>query len=145
VLFRSILHGLEPRSRAPEAVASFDRALALRPGDSRAQLARCVLLKAMGDVERAIRGYEQLLVAEPDHAEAHYNLGRSLLDRDPTAALAHFVRGEQLEPNDPDYHLGCARALVKLDRKMEARWSVDRARRLAPDHPRLAELEAALR
>jgi Flp pilus assembly protein TadD len=85
-----------------------------------------VLLKAMGDVERAIRGYEQLLAAEPNHAEAHDNLGSLLLDRDATAALAHFARGEQLEPNDPDCHLGCARALVKLDRKMEARWSLDR-------------------
>lgn len=144
VLFRCMVHDLEPRSRAPEALASLEHALGLRPDDVRALLTLSTLLNATGDADRALAGYERLLALQPDHAQAHYNAGAILLQRDPAKALAHFIAGEKLEPNDPDYHLGCARALIKLDRKMEARWSFERGERLAPNHPKLAEIRADL-
>ena len=59
-------------------------------------------------------------------------------------ALEHFTRGEALAPEDPDYPLGRARALIRLRRMDEAREACERGRELAPEHPRIAEIEAAL-
>jgi len=57
-----------------------------------------------------------LMERQPDCAEAHFNLATMSLEDESQLTLEHFEAGEGLEPEDPDYLVGAARALVKLGR-----------------------------
>jgi hypothetical protein len=143
-LFRSVNHKAQPPERLPEARQALERALALKPDHLAAAGSLCNVLRAEGRLAEARAGFEHLLQQHPDASEAHFNLALMVIDDDPALALVHFQRGGQLVPDDPDYPVGVARALVKLGRKDEARQALALARTLTPDHPRFAELDAAL-
>jgi Flp pilus assembly protein TadD len=81
-----------------------------------------------------------LLAMHPGHPEGSYTLGLMLLERNPARALACFEAGERVQPRDPDYPRGRARALLALDRYVEARAAAKRAHELAPDDPRVIDL-----
>jgi tetratricopeptide (TPR) repeat protein len=97
-----------------------------------------------GDEAGARACFAAVITRCPGEAAPHFNLGVMALDSDPQAALDHFTRGESLAPDDVDYSLGRARALVRLGRAEEARQALARARDLDPEHPRIAELESSL-
>ena len=141
ILTRCINAGAIPPDAGPDAEVHLDRALELDPQNVQAWLTRGTLCRIRGDDPQARRSYERVLELAPERAEALYNLGIMELTDAPASALERFRRGAELQPEDPDYPLGCARALLALGRRHEAREWVDKARQLAPDHPRVAELE----
>jgi hypothetical protein len=63
---------------------------------------------------------------------------------EPTAALAAFERAVDLQPDFAMWRRNQASALIDLGRLDEAAAAIDQARRLEPDAPRLAQLEAQL-
>jgi hypothetical protein len=124
----------------PQVEQHLRRALAIAPGHAQALVAVANIARLKGDDAGAIATLERLLSVHPGHPEGSYTLGLMLLARDPGRALACFEAGEGVQPRDPDYPRGRARALLALDRHLEARAAAARAHELAPGDPRVIEL-----
>ncbi|HEY3356253.1 MAG TPA: tetratricopeptide repeat protein [Polyangia bacterium] len=145
ILIQAIAHGVVNVARLDEAQRLLDRALSVDPNHGPSLCERANLPRLRGDTEAAYAGLTELARLRPDLPDAHYHLGVMSLDQAPAKALECFSRAEQAGPEAADYPLGRARALVKLGRFDEARQALARARELAPEHPRLKEVEAQLR
>jgi len=66
---------------------------------------------------RATELLERALALDPSLPEAHYELGKLLLDHDKTAdALRHLEAAEKLDPDNAPPHLALARAYRILAR-----------------------------
>ena len=64
--------------RCAEAVASYDRALALRPDFAQAHADRGAALAALGRYDAALAGYDRALALDPGATQARYNRGVAL-------------------------------------------------------------------
>lgn len=143
-LLVGLMQGVVPGEAAEQADALFAAALALAPDHYATLLGRSRLARLRGRPDEARSSLERVVAAHPDRAEGRFNLGLLVLDTEPARALELFAAGEALSPEDGDYPIGRARALIALGRLPEARAALARGRELAPKHPRLAELEAKL-
>jgi tetratricopeptide (TPR) repeat protein len=144
VLLQSMNHGVESPDRLPEVRQALEKALALREDHLPAALSLCKVLCAERRFDEAKSAFQKVVLEHPDCAEAHFNVAVMALEGEPQLALIHFQQGERLVPEDPDYPIGCARALLRLGRKDEARHALARGKKLTNAHPRFAELESAL-
>ena len=88
--------------KLPQAVASYERALALDPNVPEALSNLALALKALGRADDAIARCEQALKLRPDAAEILLNLGMLLREqRRSTEAAAVYRRALAIKPNDP--------------------------------------------
>ena len=89
---------------------------------------------AAGDVEGALKKYQDAIARNPEDAEAHSNLGQVLvrLGR-PAEALPHFDRAIALIEGRWAYHFNRARALKLLGRLDESIAAYRTVERLLPD------------
>ncbi len=124
--------------RPLEALAAFDRAIALNPRYVEAHLNRAVLLSALGRDDEAQESFESAhRLGGPDEsgfpvvvanrlANAHASLGAHYRDAGALdEAIAQFARALELRPGFPDIRLSHARALVERGRLPEAAASLD--------------------
>jgi tetratricopeptide (TPR) repeat protein len=124
--------------RPLEALAAFDRAIALNPRYVEAHLNRAVLLSALGrddDAQRSFEAAHQL--GRPDDtgfpvvvanrlANAHASLGEHYRDAGALdEAIAQFARALELRPGFPDIRLAHARSLLERGRLAEAGESLE--------------------
>ena len=115
------------------ALASYDRALALRPGSAAALSNRGTVLRELRRYGEALASYDRALLARPDYAEAHSNRGHLLQTlRRYAEALASYDRALGLQPNYAVAHYNRGLALQDLGRYDEALASYDRALALRP-------------
>jgi len=128
----------------PQIEQHLSTALSIAPTHAQALVAVANVARVRGDEAAAIATLERLLAIHPGHPEGSYTLGLLWLPRDPLRALGHFEAGERAQPRDADYPRGRARALMAMGRYVEARAAAARARELAPDDPRVAEIVARL-
>ena len=87
------------------------------------------------ELDEAIRAYGEAVRLDPDHADAHVNLGRLLHERGAVGAAArHYRKAAALRPGDATaaYDLGVA--LQDLGRLEEAAKVYGAAIELAPSH-----------
>ncbi|MDP4005617.1 tetratricopeptide repeat protein [Methylobacterium sp. NEAU K] len=91
--------------------------------------------RAAGRVERAEVSLRRVLGAEPDHPEAHYELGQLAAGRAPERAVTHFVTALRGAPQRPAYWLALASTLLAVDRQPDARAILERykAQTFGPD------------
>ena len=83
---------------------------------------------------------ERSLVAAPDNARLLASAARFAIGLDmPEIALEHATRGAQILPEDPIEWALRGAALDRLGRDAEALQSFERALRLGPQHPEVAE------
>src|SRR5205085_305442 len=84
--------------RMDEALAAFDRAVALDPANAEAHANRGVALSDLGRPVEAVTAYEAALAIRPDFLEALNGLGIALeaLGLEPDHADAHWNRALQL-------------------------------------------------
>ena len=76
--------------RPGDALASFERAIALRPEHAEAHFERGLALNALNRPGDALAAFERTIALKPDHAAAHTNRGNALADLGRHAeALAH--------------------------------------------------------
>jgi tetratricopeptide (TPR) repeat protein len=136
-----VREGLVGPEHLASADARFARVLELEPKNLRGLLMWSELPRFSGDPRASIPRYATVLERFPGCEVAHYNLASLLLACQPEDALAHFSAGERLCPEDADYPIGRARALLALGRLHEAGTAAERARQLAPSHPQLASIE----
>jgi tetratricopeptide (TPR) repeat protein len=77
-------------------------------------------LRERGDIDGAVREYEQGLAIWPDYAEAHYNLAGIFLDQgDVDRSIAEYEKALRLKPRDADAHNNLGGSLLmkgQLDR-----------------------------
>ncbi len=121
--------------RLGEALAGYDRALAVRPDHANALHNRGVTLHLLQRFEEALASYDGALAVQPDHADALNNRGLTLhqLQRF-EEALASYMNALTLRPHDAAALYNCGVTFQQLKRFGEALASYDRALALQPDY-----------
>ena len=82
--------------------------------------------RASGRFDRAESSLRRVLGAEPDHPEAHYELGQIAARTAPEKAVTHFVTALRGAPERPGYWLALATALLAVERQPDARAILER-------------------
>ena len=120
--------------RRVEALASYDRALALRPSHAETLSNRGNVLSDLKRFAEALASYDKALRIEPDFAEAHYNRGLLLkrLKRF-EEALASLDRALAIRADHAQAHNTRGNVLYELDRCAEALASYDKTLAIRPD------------
>ena len=72
----------EAQGQIAEALASYQRALHLKPDFAEAHYNLGIALQAQGQIAEALACYQRALQLKPDYAEAHNNLGMPCKTRD---------------------------------------------------------------
>jgi tetratricopeptide (TPR) repeat protein len=154
---------LQALGRREDAVAHYQRAVALAPGMVDAQFGLAACLQALGRHADAIACYEAVLAVEPAHPEANFGLATLLVDLDRAdeaivryraalAADADFAEASQglgtllMQRGNPEEAAACFRQALDVDPDyVEARLALGLAlQRLHRDDEALAAYSAAL-
>ena len=115
------------------ALATFDRALYVRPGIAEAHFDRGNVLKDLRRYDEALASYDRALALRPDFARAHTNRGSILHElRRYDEALASHDRAVSVRPDFAQAHFNRANTLQALNRYDEALASFDRSLALRP-------------
>jgi tetratricopeptide (TPR) repeat protein len=116
------------------ALASFNRALMVRPDDAAALFNHGRALQALKRFDEALARYDRALKVRPDYAAALFNRGVVLHQLQRFAeALANSDRALMLLPDHADTLLNRGLAQHELKRFDEAQASYDRALKARPD------------
>jgi len=135
--FYNLGNTLRELKRLDEAVANYDRALALRP-TAEAWGNRGAVLQELGRPNEAIVSFDRALAMTPSHATSHFNRGNALRDLYRyEEALADYDRALAVRPDHADAHNGRGSILQDFKRFGEAFAAYDRAFSLDPDLPYL--------
>jgi tetratricopeptide (TPR) repeat protein len=127
--------GLRALRRHEDALASYDRAIALRPDFAQAYSNRGLVLTDMERHEEALANHDRAIALQPELVEAHSNRGVVLAGMQRhEEALASFDQAIALRPDYADPYYNRAKLLVALRRHAEALRSYDRAIALRPDY-----------
>lgn len=85
-------------------------------------------------MDQAIEAYQQVLGTNPDHAEAHYNLGFLFQQQDQhQKAIEHFQRVTQLTPTDAEAYFNLGVLLVTQNQLDQAEEAYNKAIELQPN------------
>ena len=123
------------RGQVNEAVAHFQKALALQPDEAMAHYNFGVALVQKGQIDEAIGQYQEALRLEPDHADAHNNLGEALDEKGQTdEAIRQYQEALRLKPDHADAHNNLGAALDEKGQTDEAIRQYQAALRLKPGH-----------
>lgn len=127
---------LAAAERPEEALAHYERAMALDAHFDFAISEVAELRLKLGDTAAALAAFEKARVLDPEDAMAVASLG------DLYAATSRFAEAEAayralvlLDPENPGAHYGLAYALLRQDRGAEAKPHLERSLALAPDQP----------
>jgi tetratricopeptide (TPR) repeat protein len=117
------------------ALASFGRALKVRPDSAEAFSNRGLTLHALKRLEEALASYDRALKVRPDFAEAHFNRGGTLRELQRfEEALASYDRALKVRPAYAEALYNRGNTLHELKRFEEALASFDRALKARPDY-----------
>jgi Flp pilus assembly protein TadD len=127
------LGAAENKDNPAQALAEFDRALALQPGFAAAHSARGSLYYQMGKPEFALADLEASVALRPGDAVSLDRLGQAYLALDRAADAARVLRkAAALAPGDSKTQLHLARALADAGQAAESKAAMERFRQLGP-------------
>jgi tetratricopeptide (TPR) repeat protein len=116
------------------AIASFSRAVQLKPGFAPAHNNLGVALKDKGRLTEAVASFNKTVQLKPDFAEAYNNLGIALKNQGRfKEAVASFGKALQIKPDYAEAHSSLGTALQGQGRLDEAIASYDKALQIKPD------------
>jgi Tfp pilus assembly protein PilF len=116
------------------ALASYDRALKVRPDYAEALCNRGVTLHELKRFEEALASYDRALKVRPGYAEALYNRGNTLKElKRLEEALASYDHALKARPDYAEAFCNRGITLHKLNRFEEALASYDCALKVRPD------------
>jgi protein O-GlcNAc transferase len=119
----------------PQALAGYERALAVRPDDIDALYNCANVLSQLKRYGEAVAAYEAALAIRPDHARALENRGNALTKlKHYEAALASYDAALALEPDCVGAMTNRGTVLKNLKSYEQALASYDAALALRPDH-----------
>ena len=117
-----------------EAIASYSRAIGIKPDYPEAHNNLGVTLNKLGKHERAITSLNQAIKLWPDYAEAHNNLGKVLNDfGEYKEAIISLNQAIELWPDYAGAYNNLGNALKNLGKYEEAIISYNKAIELKPD------------
>jgi predicted O-linked N-acetylglucosamine transferase (SPINDLY family) len=130
-------NALRSLGRHPEAIESFNRALANDPRYVEAICNRGIALAAANQWEKAIADYDAALAINPSYVHAHYNRGNALqaLERHEDA-VASYRKALTLAPSYVEALGNCGFSLLRLQRHDEALAAHEKALAIEPRHPK---------
>lgn len=115
---------LQGQGKLVEALASYQKALALKPDYADAHYNSGNALKEQGKLDAAARSYQRALVCRSDYVEAHINLGSVFYTQHKLdAAIDHCRQALALNADFADAHYNLANALKdqgQLDAAIES-------------------------
>jgi len=118
-----------------DALASLDKAIALKPDYAEAYNGRGIVLSGMQRLVDAATAFDRAIAIKPDYAEAYNNRGIVLQDMQRHGeALASFQHAIALQPGNARIHNNRADVLRALGRVEESLASYDAAIALKPDY-----------
>jgi protein O-GlcNAc transferase len=125
---------LEDLQQLDQALACYDKALALKPDYAEAFYSRGIALKKLGRLEEALASFDQALALKPDFAEAFNTRAVALLELQHfDEAVMSFDKALVLKPDYVEAFHNRGVALQRLKRLEEALASYDNALALNPD------------
>ena len=138
---------LRAQGKLDEAIASYRRALALKPDHADGHYALGNALQDHGRLDEAITSYQQALALAPGFAEAHGNLGNAFRRQGKLEeAIASYRHVLALRPNFAEMHGNLGHALQDQGKLDEAVASFRQALALKPGFAGLhSDLGVALR
>ncbi|MFN9258799.1 tetratricopeptide repeat protein [Microcystis sp.] len=117
-----------------QAIASYDKALEIKPDDHDAWNYRGVALDDLGRFAEAIASYDKALEIKPDDHQAWYNRGFALDDLGRfEEAIASYDRALEIKPDDHQAWYNRGSALVEVGRGEESIATDDRALEIKHD------------
>ena len=117
-----------------QAVALIGQAIAVRDDVPFFHNNRALALKALGQIEAAVAGYERAIALKPDYAEALSNLGNLRLgQRHIEDAVACFKRALAYQPDYAEGQMNLGNALREQGKLDEAVVRYERAVAIRPD------------
>ncbi|NEU71480.1 tetratricopeptide repeat protein [Hassallia byssoidea VB512170] len=117
------------------AIASYDKAIEIKPDDDSAWLIRGVALDDLGRHSDAIASYDKALLIKPDNDLAWYNRGNALFNlRRYEEAIASYDKAIEIKPDDDLAWCYRGVALYDLGRYEEAIASYEKAIEIKPDY-----------
>lgn len=124
-------------NRFAEAVASFQRVLALRGKDVQAEDNLGLSQQGLGHTDQAKTAFETAIAWQgdaPADAQPYLNLGILLTDQgDPASAIQQLTKAAALAPENPKIHEELGRALQAKGGMEAAQAQLEAAVRLAPN------------
>lgn len=125
---------LQMMKRYDEALASYDKAIALKPDYPNAWFNRGGTLKQLNRFEEALASYDQAIALSTSHAEAHNNRGVLLQQmRRFDEAIASYDRAIAAKPDHAAAHNNRGTALMSKGDLPEAEKMFRKALQLKPD------------
>jgi tetratricopeptide (TPR) repeat protein len=124
---------LKELHRPQEALASYQRAIELRPRHAAAHCNRGGILLSLGNAEDALRDFRQAIEIDPHDAIAYYNRGvaeQTLQQAD--AAFASYSKAIELNPHYAEAHFSQALLHAESARWLEALRGYEQALALRP-------------
>jgi tetratricopeptide (TPR) repeat protein len=120
--------------RYENAIAAYDKALAIKPDEPDAWNNRGNALYQIGRTEEAIASYDKALAIKPDDHEAWNNRGNALLQIGRTEeAIAAYDKALAIKPDDHEAWNNRGVALLQIGRTEEAIAAYDKALAIKPD------------
>ena len=131
--------------RYEEALAVFDRAVRLDPGQGALQFNRCNILLDLRLGAKAEQGLALLVRQQPRNAEYQRQLGRALaLQGKAEQALVRFRQAVAIQKDHIDAWLDLSGTLNEMHRSKQAEEALDKALAANPGEPRLVEARAVI-
>jgi tetratricopeptide (TPR) repeat protein len=126
---------LSKLNQLSEAIASYQKALAVNPEDRNALYLAGVAYGKRHQWEAAIDCYQKLISLQPDHLPALMNLGVLLLrSGDHAEAVTQFSQLLEITPNSSDVHCNLGIAYYRQGNLADAATSLGRAIALNPNN-----------
>ena len=123
------------RAKYPDAIDIFNRAIQIRPGSADSYYYRGNAQHALKQMADAEKSYQQAILCNPEHIEAHSNLGVVLLEQGQAEkALECCRRAIEMNPAFSAAYYNCANALASVNRPEEAISNYQIATQLKPDY-----------
>jgi tetratricopeptide (TPR) repeat protein len=130
---------LQGREDPERALADFERAVVVDPGDASAYLWRARCLEVRGDVERALANYRRAAALDAKSVDLQHACAKAFSEHGARAeALAAWRRLAALEPKYVDFWVGLAREQEAAGEHEAALAAYDRALEMDPDDDSLA-------
>jgi len=122
-------------NRLDDALASYDKAIALQSDFANAHYNRGKVLKELKRLAEAIKSYDQAIRLKPDYAEAYNNRGTTFAELKRLGeAVSSYDEAIRLKPNYANAYYNRGNALAELKRPGEAIKSYDQAIGLKSDY-----------
>ena len=119
--------------RIDEALAAYDKAIALKPDHAAAHNNRGLALLRLGRAAEALASFDRATAIAPNHPDAFVNRGLVLIELGRfEAALASLDRAAAIAPSHVEALSHRGRALIELKRPEAALASLDRALAIDP-------------